>query len=140
LTTKKWIESEQFGRLYRSGDLGRYRGGFLEVVGRTDRQVKIRGVRVEPEEIEAVLKKFSLPSAGESVSAGALKEVSVVASAEPAELVAFVSKRDPAADVSVAVLKSHCQANLTPAYVPKFFVIMPDGLPICQTESQIWQN
>jgi len=130
LTTKKWIESEQFGRLYRSGDLGRYRGGVLEVVGRTDRQVKIRGVRVEPEEIEAVLKKFSLPSAGESVSAGALKEVSVVASAEPAELVAFVSKRDPAADVSVAVLKSHCQANLTPAYVPKFFVIMSDGLPI----------
>jgi amino acid adenylation domain-containing protein len=130
LTSKKWIETEQFGRLYRSGDLGRYRAGVLEVVGRTDRQVKVRGVRVEPEEIEAVLRKFTLPSSDESVSAGALKEVSVVASAEPAELVAFVSKRDPAADVSVATLKSHCQANLTPAYVPKFFVIMPDGLPL----------
>jgi amino acid adenylation domain-containing protein len=128
LTSKKWIETEQFGRLYRSGDLGRYRCGVLEVVGRTDRQVKIRGVRVEPEEIEAVLKKFSLPSSGDSVSA--LREVSVVASAEPAELVAYVSKRDPTADVSIAALKSHCEANLTPAYVPKFFVVMQDGLPI----------
>ena len=43
-------------RMYRSGDLGRFRpDGSLEVVGRVDRQVKIGGFRVEPAEIESVL-------------------------------------------------------------------------------------
>lgn len=43
-------------RLYKTGDLGRYRSdGTIEFLGRTDRQVKIRGFRVELKEIESVL-------------------------------------------------------------------------------------
>ena len=71
-------------RLYRTGDLVRYReDGVLEFLGRNDDQVKLRGFRIEPEEIESAIRRH------ESVRDAAV--VVREAEGEPARLIAFVA-------------------------------------------------
>jgi amino acid adenylation domain-containing protein len=56
LTAERFVPSPQGERLYRSGDLARrLPSGELEYLGRIDQQVKLRGFRIEPAEIEAAL-------------------------------------------------------------------------------------
>ncbi|WP_341528319.1 amino acid adenylation domain-containing protein [Nostoc sp. UHCC 0302] len=58
LTAEKFIENSESDRLYKTGDLARFRAdGNLEYLGRVDNQVKIRGFRIELGEIEAVLRQ-----------------------------------------------------------------------------------
>ncbi|MBE8969648.1 amino acid adenylation domain-containing protein [Nostocales cyanobacterium LEGE 12452] len=58
LTAEKFIEEAGGSKLYKTGDLVRFRtDGKLEYLGRVDNQVKIRGFRIELGEIEAVLRQ-----------------------------------------------------------------------------------
>lgn len=56
LTAAKFIDHPEFGRLYRSGDIGRMLAdGSLVITGRVDDQVKLRGQRIELNEINATV-------------------------------------------------------------------------------------
>jgi acyl-CoA synthetase (AMP-forming)/AMP-acid ligase II/acyl carrier protein len=59
LTAEKFVafRHDRGGRIYKTGDLARYRhDGTIEFLGRVDQQVKLRGFRIEPGEIEAALR------------------------------------------------------------------------------------
>lgn len=57
-TEEKFVTLPRTGeRIYRTGDIGRYRAdGNLEILGRLDLQIKMHGHRIEPGEIEAILR------------------------------------------------------------------------------------
>jgi len=64
LTAEKFIperfSGEAGGRMYRTGDIGKYGvGGDIEYLGRKDQQVKVRGYRIEMGEIEGALMKHA---------------------------------------------------------------------------------
>jgi D-alanine--poly(phosphoribitol) ligase subunit 1 len=55
---RQFAEAPDLGRIYRTGDLGRYRAdGSLEFLGRRDTQIKLRGHRLELGEVEAALEE-----------------------------------------------------------------------------------
>jgi amino acid adenylation domain-containing protein len=112
-------------RLYRSGDLARWRpDGTLDYLGRLDAQVKIRGVRVEPAEVEAVLGTH--PS---------VREVAVIAVAgdrpNDVRLVAYVVPGRGEAPTT-SDLRDFVRRLLPSAFVPAAFVLL-DALPLGPT-------
>jgi amino acid adenylation domain-containing protein/FkbH-like protein len=101
-------------RLYRTGDLARYRAqGELEFLGRTDRQVKIRGVRIEIGEVEAALVAHpgvaaAVVTAGSDGAGGPLLTAYVVPAAagplDTASLLESLVRRLPAAMIPAAIV------------------------------------
>jgi acyl-coenzyme A synthetase/AMP-(fatty) acid ligase/acyl carrier protein len=101
--------------LYRTGDLGRYRAdGTLVVLGRLDRQVKIRGVRVEPEEVTAVLSRHPQVRAC-AVIGRALGD-------QPMALVAYVVPTE--GEIGSTALRAYLGERLPAPLVPSAFVFL----------------
>jgi amino acid adenylation domain-containing protein/non-ribosomal peptide synthase protein (TIGR01720 family) len=108
---------EPGGRLYRTGDRGRWLpDGALEFLGRLDEQLKVRGHRVEPAEIEHAIRMLDAVNDAAVNSRG---------ESSAAQLVAYVVTR---AEVGVGELRRHLSDRLPDYMVPSVFVTV-DALP-----------
>jgi amino acid adenylation domain-containing protein len=129
LTSERYVDERSVGpaqgqtseRLYRTGDRGRWRpDGNLEHLGRLDHQVKVRGYRIEPGEIEAHL--ASRNDVGNAVV--------MVREDRPHDqrLVAYVVARGHA-PLDEAELREHLRSKLPAYMIPQHFVVL-DALPL----------
>jgi amino acid adenylation domain-containing protein len=123
LTTQRFVPDPfapgPGARLYRTGDRARFRlDGALEFLGRLDFQVKIRGVRIEPGEVEARLAEHP-----------AVREVVVVARVvdDATRLVAYVVPHDHAPDA--ATLRAFLRRTLPEPMIPETFIPL-DRIPL----------
>lgn len=118
LTAERFIASPFVAgdRLYRSGDIGKYRAdGAIEFVGRRDHQIKLRGFRIEPGEIEAAL------AAHPDVAQAVLRPPA--AGDATAHLAAFVCLR-PGAAAEPDAIKAFLAQRLPPQMVPAAIVVL----------------
>ena len=124
LTAEKFVPDpfgHSGGRLYKTGDLARYRAdGTIEFLGRIDHQVKIRGFRIELGEIEARLLQHS-----------AVQEAVVLAREDNSgnrQLIAYVVGNSGASPEPDA-LREHLKARLPDYMLPNAFVFV-DRMPL----------
>src|SRR5437868_6983802 len=119
LTAERFIphpfSTEPNARLYKTGDLARYRAdGTIEHLGRLDQQVKLRGYRIELGEIEALLGQHP-----------AVRECLVLvreAGIDDKRLVAYVLPEQAEQKPSEGELRSYLQTKLPEYMVPTAFV------------------
>jgi amino acid adenylation domain-containing protein len=108
-------------RMYKTGDLGRWRAdGHIEYLGRNDEQVKLRGFRVEPGEIEARLTEH--PGIREAV-------VLLRADPPPQRLVAYITPTDASQKPDAGELRDSLRRVLPNHMVPTAFVLLA-SLPL----------
>ncbi|HTU34003.1 MAG TPA: amino acid adenylation domain-containing protein [Candidatus Acidoferrum sp.] len=105
-------------RIYRTGDLGRFLpNGDIQYEGRCDHQIKIHGVRVEPEEIEKPVLEFP-----------GVKQCLVMARADATgdkRLVAYMVPR-PDQTIQLPALREYLTTKLPKYLVPSGFVCLPE--------------
>ena len=110
------------GRMYRTGDLGMWdENGQLIHLGRLDNQVKVRGVRIELEEVESAL--LAHPQVEQAAVQPDVRDES------DTRLVAHLTVTvDPSAALTESIRK-HARTRLPPAMLPGNYVFH-DGLPL----------
>ncbi|GEM46883.1 non-ribosomal peptide synthetase [Deinococcus cellulosilyticus] len=107
-------------RMYRTGDLGRRRqDGAIEYLGRIDHQVKIRGLRIEPAEVDSVL--LSLPGVTQALTV-------VQRDAQNPRLVSYVTLQE-GMHLEESDLLHHTSRHL-PAYMVPSSVMALEHFPM----------
>ena len=116
-TAEAFRPAEDGGRVFRTGDLGRKRAdGCVEHLGRTGFRVKVRGARVELEEVEAALVRHP-----------AVRAAAAVVEPDGARIVAYLVP--DGTPPTAAELRVHLRSTLAEAALPSAFVVM-DALPL----------
>ncbi|MFG3256878.1 amino acid adenylation domain-containing protein [Streptomyces sp. NPDC048172] len=125
LTAERFVDKGEAGRLYRTGDLAsRGPDGVLRFHGRADDQVKVRGYRIEPGEIEHALRRHPR-----------VADAAVVVrrpTPDDARLSAFVVPEDGTVTPFPDELREHLGAELPPHMVPNTWFTV-DALPLTGT-------
>jgi len=107
-------------RLYRTGDIGRYRAnGEIDFIGRRDRQIKIRGFRVELKQVEAALTEHE----GISEAAVVVRQIN-----NDERLTAYIVLA-PGRRLTITQLHQFSRDRLPEYMVPSVFVIV-ESLPL----------
>jgi amino acid adenylation domain-containing protein len=116
LNAEKFVDG-----LFRTGDLARFLpDGQIDLLGRTDNQIKLRGCRIELEEIESVL------DAHPAIRKAAVKIIDLNEGDQ--RLVAYISARYPDTP-DAAELRDYAQRTLPPYMVPSAYISV-DVLPL----------
>jgi len=137
LTSKAYVESPfetiVGEKLYKTGDLGRYRAdGAIEFLGRSDQQVKIRGYRIEVDEIERVITEY--PSTKQVVVL-----VETFGTNDAKRLAAYVTSHH---GIDIAGLKKHLTGRLPDYMVPSLITVVTEvpTLPNGKVDKSVLQK
>lgn len=118
LTKAKFVNGTKLGEkvIYRTGDLGmKMHDGNIKYIGRKDRQLKLRGIRIEPEQIEQCL------TSHDSVSHAIIKEIG---SKNANSICAYLIPKNNTVDIET--LKGYILEKLPDYYLPSYFVILTE--------------
>lgn len=124
LTEEKFVAHplHEGERIYRTGDLARWLpDGNVEFLGRTDQQVKVRGIRIELGEIEIVISNFA-----------SIYQCVVIAEQESENITLITAYIVTEKDFSLSNLKQYMSRILPNYMMPNLFISLPD-IPLTPT-------
>ncbi|RDA90824.1 hypothetical protein CP533_1536 [Ophiocordyceps camponoti-saundersi (nom. inval.)] len=139
LTNDKFLRHAKYGRIYRSGDLGRMLpDGSLVILGRLDDQIKLRGQRIAAGEINSIITSTGMAASAVTISARRRRE-------SPEQLVSFFVPSGSRSEYRTLAVSpeanSHIFASLlsrVPSYMVPSYLIPVSQIPMTSSGKVDW--